>query len=103
MLFSSFYPQKTIKNRQTLHETIWVSSLSIIFVEFSFKPVCPTMVVKSFKFMKKYNFWKMYLQVKILALDIFTHILLPLPLPIPPIATAVTTLLLVLSSRLWRQ
>ena len=37
------------------------------------------MVVKNFKFMKNYNFWKMYLQVKILTLDIFTHLLPPPP------------------------
>ena len=56
MLF--FYHQKTIKNRQALHEIIWVSFLSIIFVEFSFKLAYPTIVVKNFKFMKNYNFWK---------------------------------------------
>ena len=83
LLFSFFYHQKTIKNRQALHEIIWVSSLSITFVEFSFKPVYPTMVVKNFKFMKNYNFWKMYLLVKILTLDIFTH-MLPLPPPHSP-------------------
>ena len=48
-----------MKNRQALHEIIRALSLSIIFVEFSFKPVHPTMVVKSFKFMTG---------------DIYTHI-----------------------------
>ena len=36
------------------------------------------MVVKNFKFMENYNSWKMHLQVKILTLDIFAH-MLPLP------------------------
>ena len=88
-----------MKNRQALHEIIRALSLSIIFVEFSFKPVHPTMVVKSFKFMENYSSWKMYLQVKILTVDIFTH-MLPTPPPIPPIAPAVITLLQVLSSPL---
>ena len=44
--FLFFYHQKTIKNRQGMHEIIWALSLSIIFVEFSFKPVYPTMIVK---------------------------------------------------------
>ena len=65
-----FCHQKTIKNRQALHEIIRALSLSINFAERSFKPVYPTMVVKSFKFMENYN----YSQVKILTLDIFTHI-----------------------------
>ena len=30
--------------------------------------------------MKNYNFYKMYFEVKILALDIFTHMLPPPPL-----------------------
>ena len=90
-----------MKNRQALHEIIRALSLSIIFVEFSFKPVHPTMVVKSFKFMENYNSWKIYLQVKILTVDIFTHMLPPSP-PIPPIAPAVITLLQVLSSPLRR-
>ena len=51
------------------------------------------------KFMENYNAWKIYLQVKILALDIFTHIVLPIP-SIPPIAPAVKTLH-VLSSPHW--
>ena len=66
-----------MKNRQALHEIIRASSLSIIFVELSFKPAYPTMVVKNFKFMENYNSWKIYLQVKILALVIFTHMLPP--------------------------
>ena len=41
------------------------------------------MVVKNFKFMENYNSWKMYLQVKILTLDIFTHMLPPPPSPTP--------------------
>ena len=65
-----FCHQKNIKNRQALHEIIRALSLSINFAERSFKPVYPTMVVKSFKFMENYN----YSQVKILTLDIFTHI-----------------------------
>ena len=45
------------------------SSLSIIFVKFSFKPVqYLSMVVNIFKFMENYNSWKMYLQIKILTL-----------------------------------
>ena len=73
--------------------------LSIIFVEFSFKPVNLTMVMKIFKFMENYNSWKMYFQVRILTLDIFTYMQRPLPLPIPPIPPlpAVGTLLQVLS------
>ena len=47
------------------------------------------MVVKNFKFMENYNSWKMYLQVKILTLDIFTHMPPPPPpqppFPIPPL------------------
>ena len=78
-----FCHQKTIKNRQALHEIIRALSLSINFAERSFKPVYPTMVVKSFKFMENYNSWKIYSQVKILTLDIFTHMLLPPP-PLPP-------------------
>ena len=73
MLYSFFAIKKTIKNRQALHEIIRASSLSIIFVELSFKPVYPTVVVKNFKFMENCNSWKMYFQVKILILDIFTH------------------------------
>ena len=84
-----------------MHEIIWASSLSIMFVEFSFKPVYPTIVVKMFKFMKNYNSWKMYLQVKILALDIFTHMLSSPPNPF--IATAATTLLQFLSSPIRQQ
>ena len=62
-----------------MHEIIRASSLSIFFVEFSFKPVYLTMVVKIFKYMENYNYWKMYLHVKILTLDIFIHRLPPLP------------------------
>ena len=48
-----FLPSKKItKNRQALHQIIRASSLSIIFVEFSFKPVYLTIVVKIFKFME---------------------------------------------------
>ena len=50
-----FCHQKTIKNRQALHEIIRASSLYIIFVELSFNPVHPTLVVKNFKFMENYN------------------------------------------------
>ena len=82
MLYSFFCRQKTIKNR--LHEIIRTSSVSIIFAEFSFKPVYPYMVVKNFKFMENYNSWKMYLQVKILTLDILTHMVPPRLLPPPP-------------------
>ena len=70
--------------------------LSIIFVEFYFKPVYLTMFVK---FMENYNSWKMQLVVKILILDIFTHKLPPFP-PVPPISPAVRTLLQVPSSPL---
>ena len=91
--------QKTIKNRQALHEIIRALSLSIIFVEFSFKPVYLTLVVEILNLMENYNAWEMYLQVKILALDIFTHMLPPIP-SIPPIDPAVKTLLQVLSSPL---
>ena len=43
------------------------------------------MVVKNFKFVENYNSWKMYLQIKILTLDVFTHMLPPPPfLPIAP-------------------
>ena len=55
MLPLLFCHQKTIKNRQALNEIIRASSLSIIFVELSFRPVYPTMVVKHFKFMENYN------------------------------------------------
>ena len=77
MVFSFFAIKKQQKRRQALHELIRASSVSIIFVEFSFKPVYPTMVVKNFRFMENCNSWKMYLQVKILTLDIFTHMLPP--------------------------
>ena len=77
----SFCHQETIKNRQALHEIIRTSSLSIIFVELSFKSVYPTRVVKNFKFMENCNSWKMYFQVKILTLEIFTHMLPPPSLP----------------------
>ena len=43
-----FLPSKN----NTLHEIIKASSISIMFVEFSFKPVYPTMVVKILKFME---------------------------------------------------
>ena len=52
MLYSFFVIKKTIKNRQALHEIIRALSLSINFVERSFKPVYPTMVVKVL------NVWK---------------------------------------------
>ena len=74
-----FCHQKTKKkNRQALHEIIRPSPVFRIFIELSFKPVYPTMFVKNFKFMENYNSWKMYLQVKKLIVDIFTH-MLPLP------------------------
>ena len=86
-----------MKNRQALHEITRASSLSIslLFISLlSFKPVYPTMVVKNFKFMENYNSWKIYLQVKILTLVIFTHMLICSPIsPLP-------TLLQVLSSPL---
>ena len=88
-----------MKNKQALHEIIRASSLSIIFVELSFKPVYPTMVVKNFKFMENYNSWKIYLQVKILTVVIFTHMLPPYPLPPFPLSP-LPTLLQVLSSPL---
>ena len=78
-----------------LHEIIRASSLSITFVEFSFEPAYLTIVVKIFKFMKNYNSWKMYLQVKILIQIFYSHA--ATALPIPPIAPAVRTLLQVLS------
>ena len=37
MLYSFFWHQKAIKNRQALHEVIRASSLSIIFVDFFFE------------------------------------------------------------------
>ena len=43
------------------------------------------MVVKNLKFMENYNSWKIYLQVKILTLVIFTHMSPP---PLPHIVTA---------------
>ena len=47
------------------------------------------MVVKNLKFMENYNSWKIYLQVKILTLVIFTHMSPPPPPPpLPHIATA---------------
>ena len=49
------------------------------------------MVVKNFKFMENYNSWKMHLQVKILTLDIFAHML---PMPPPPHTTPTVTTLL---------
>ena len=72
-----FCHQKTkkTKNRQALHEIIRPSSVFRIFIELSFKPVCPIMFVKNFKFMENYNSWKMYLQVKKLIVDIFTQML----------------------------
>ena len=38
------------------------------------------MVMENSKFIENYNSWKMYLQIKILALDVFTYILPPPPL-----------------------
>ena len=72
-----------MKNRQALHENIRASSLSIISLELS-KPKYSTMVVKNFKFRENYKCWKMYFQVKILTLDIFTHMLPPPSPPHPP-------------------
>ena len=77
MLYSHFCHQKSMESRPALHEIIRTSSLSIFFIELSFKPVYPTMVVKNFNFMENYNSWKMYFQVKILILDIFIHMLPP--------------------------
>ena len=45
------------------------------------------MVVKNLKFIENYNSWKIYLQVKILTLVIFTH-MSPPPPPPPHIAPA---------------
>ena len=88
MLYSFFAIKKTIKNRQALHEIIRASSLSIIFVELSFKPVYPTMVVKNFKFMENYNSWNMYLQVKIDSRYFYSYATtLSLPSPISPAAS----------------
>ena len=42
------------------------------------------MFVKNFKFMENYNSWKIYLQVKMLTLVIFTH-MPPPPSPPPPL------------------
>ena len=77
MLYSFSCNQKTIKNR--VHEIIRTSSLSIIFVEFSFKPVYPTTVVK---FMENYNSWKNYLQVKYDSRYFYPY---ATTAPIPPI------------------
>ena len=85
----SFCHQKTIKNRQALHEIIRASSLSVIFVELSFKRLYPTMVVKNFKFMENFNSWMMYFQVKILTLDIFTN-MLPPPFSLSPLQSQAT-------------
>ena len=85
MLYSFFCHQKAIKNRKALHEIIRVSSLSITFVEYSFKPVYLTIVV---------------LASQNIGLDIFIRMLPPHPTPIPSIAPAVRTLLQVLSSPL---
>ena len=77
--------QKTIRNRQALHVIIRTSSLSIIFVGLSFKPVYPTMVVKNFKFMENYNSWNMYLQVKIDSKYFYSYATTrSLPFPISP-------------------
>ena len=81
--------QKTIKNRQALHEIIRASSLSVIFVKLSFKRLYPTMVVKNFKFMENFNSWMMYFQVKILTLDIFTN-MLPPPFSLSPLQSQAT-------------
>ena len=43
------------------------------------------MVVKNLKFMENYNSWKIYLQVKILTLVIFTHMSPNPPPPLPPL------------------
>ena len=92
-----------IKNKQALHKIIRVLSPSIIFVEFSFKPVYLTLVVKISKFIENYNAWEMSLQVKIMALDIFIHTLPPIP-SITPINPAVKYFPQVLSSLLkWPQ
>ena len=51
------------------------------------------MVVKNFKFMENYNSWKIYLQVNILTLVTFTHMLpppIPHALPLPHIAPAIS-------------
>ena len=93
--FSAFKTQQKIK--QSLHEIIRASSLSIIFMKFSFRPVYPTMVVKNFKYKENYNSWKMYLQVKISTLiDIFTYMLPTSPHSL----SAIITLPQILSSPL---
>ena len=67
-------------------------SLSIIFVEFSLKPVYLNMIVKIFKFMENYNSWKMYLQVKILTLDILTYMLRQLsPFSLSPLQSELSS------------
>ena len=96
-----FCHQKTIKNRQALHQIIRALPLCIIFVEFCLKPVYLTLVVEILKFMENCNAKEMYLQVKILALDIFTH-MLPLIPSIPPIVLAVKTLQVLSSPLRWR-
>ena len=55
MLFSFFTIEKQPKSRQALDEIIRASSLCIIFVEFSFKHVYCTMVVKNLEFIENYN------------------------------------------------
>ena len=75
MLYYFLIIKKQKKIRQALHEIIGASSLSITFVELSFRPLYHMMVVKNFKFMKNYHSWKMFLQVKILTLGNFTHML----------------------------
>ena len=78
---------KKKKNRHALLEIIRAISLSKNFVELSFKPIDLTMAVKKFKFMENYNSWKMYFEVQILTLDIFT-LILPPPSPLPRITPA---------------
>ena len=74
-----FLSSKNNKKKQALHETIRASSLSIISVKFFFKPVYPTMVLKSFNF-GKLQLLEDVLASQILTLDIFTH-MLQLPPP----------------------
>ena len=92
MLYYVFCHQKTAEKQTTFAEIIRISLLFIIFVELFFKPVYPNMVAKKFKFMENYNSRMMYLQVKILTLDIFTHMLPPPPplLPLLPLQAAMT-------------
>ena len=51
-----FCEQKTIKNRQALHEIFRASSLSIIFIGLSSRPVYPNMVLQKIEIYEKLQF-----------------------------------------------